>query len=285
MATSFGGEILVDAVVKRIIVKDGRAVGVELADGRTFKATKMVVSNVDIGTTVRLAGEENFGSAIVKKVNALKAQAWGRFDLHIASNEPPNYSGVDDPAINRSLNVFVGYEGIDDIDRHTDEARKNEFPRKPSFHAGCQTLYDPSLAPPGKHTLWEWMYVSPQLSMETTESIAEYTETVLARWREFAPNLGGDALVDAYPYYLRKWRARFLVPSISNGQYYDKRPTAELSGYRTPIKGLYLCHSSSHPGGTVRFGPCYNALTVIAKDFGISKWWSDPVPGIPLASE
>ncbi|MDG6904731.1 MAG: NAD(P)/FAD-dependent oxidoreductase [Nitrososphaerota archaeon] len=281
----FGGVVLVDAVVKRIIVKDGRAIGVELLDGRVFNSGKMVISNVDIGATIRLTGEENFGPDLVKKINSLKAPAWGKFDLHIASNESPKYK-VDDPAINRSLNVFVGYESVDDLDKHTDEARKNQFPKEPSFHAGCQTLYDTSLAPPGKHTLWEWMYISPQLSMETTESIAQkYKEAVLARWQEFAPNLKGETMIDVYPYYVRKWRARPLLPSISNGQYYDNRPISDLSGYRTPVSGLYLCHSSSHPGATVRFGPCYNALTVIARDFNLAKWWSDPVPGVPLASE
>ena len=283
--TSFGGEVLLDSAVSRIVIKEGSAVGVELIDGRVINSRKLVISNVDIGATVKLAGEENFGSDIVKKVSALKAPTWGKFDLHIASNEPPKYD-VDDPMVNRSLNVFVGYEGVDDIDKHTEEARRNEFPKKPSFHAGCQTLYDPSLAPPGKHTLWEWMYISPQLSMETTESIAQkYKEAVLSRWREFAPNLKVDTLIDVYPYYVRKWRARPLLPSISNGQYYNNRPIPELSNYKTPIRGLYLCHSSSHPGATVRFGPAYDALTVIAKDIGITKWWSDPVPGVPLSSE
>ena len=53
----------------------------------------------------------------------------------------------------------------------------------------------------------------------------------------------------------------------------EHRPTDELAQYRTPIPGLYLCGASQHPHGYITFGPGYNALSVIAEDLGLDKWW------------
>mgnify|MGYP002064110249 CR=1 FL=1 len=51
------------------------------------------------------------------------------------------------------------------------------------------------------------------------------------------------------------------------------RPNQECSQYRTPVKGLYLCGSTTHPHGFITFGPGYNALAAIAEDFDLDTWW------------
>jgi len=54
------------------------------------------------------------------------------------------------------------------------------------------------------------------------------------------------------------------------------RPNDECSNNRTPIKKLYTCGASNHPGGMVLFGPSYLAANAIAEDYGIDKWWVEP---------
>ena len=65
----------------------------------------------------------------------------------------------------------------------------------------------------------------------------------------------------------------WMVGKIADNNIMDSRPTKTLSQYKTPIDGLYLCGSCTHPHGFITFGPAYNALQVIADDFGLEKWW------------
>ena len=283
---ALGGSVLTNAPVEEISVKAGRAEGVKLSNGKIFHAKKLIVCNVSVGTMLQLVGRDHLSRTIVRQIESLESPEGGKFDLHLASAEPPRYANVDDPAINRSLNVFVGYDSLDDLDRHADETRRGRFPEKPSFHGGCQTLYDPTLAPPGRHTLWEWQFVSSQVSSDITpDRVETYREQTLARWRQFAPNLTSETILGVHPYYTLKGGHKDGFPSLKNGQHYAERPIPELAHYRTPIRGLYLAHASCHPGGQVRFAPAYNALTIIAQDLGIPKWWSDPAPGTPYTTE
>ena len=121
IVAAYGGSILTDAPVDSIIIRNGRAVGVRLTDGRMFNARKLVACNVDIFMALKLIGEDNLDSKLVREIHSVKLPDYGKFDLHIASLEPPKYSDIDDQEINRSLNVFVGYDGMDDIDIHADE--------------------------------------------------------------------------------------------------------------------------------------------------------------------
>jgi phytoene dehydrogenase-like protein len=66
----------------------------------------------------------------------------------------------------------------------------------------------------------------------------------------------------------------WMVGRIHPKNLLEHRPTDELSQYRTPIKGLYLCGASQHPHGYITFAPGYNSLGVIADDFGLDKWWA-----------
>jgi phytoene dehydrogenase-like protein len=53
----------------------------------------------------------------------------------------------------------------------------------------------------------------------------------------------------------------------------DDRPFPELSQYQTPVKDLYMCGATQHPHGFITFAPAYNALQVIADDYGLERWW------------
>ena len=65
----------------------------------------------------------------------------------------------------------------------------------------------------------------------------------------------------------------WMVGRIAESNLMLNRPSQALSQYRTPVKGLYLCGSTTHPHGFITFGPGYNALQVIADDYGLDKWW------------
>jgi len=66
---------------------------------------------------------------------------------------------------------------------------------------------------------------------------------------------------------------------MSEDQVLDQRPFPECSQYRTPIKGLYLCGASTHPGGNITGAPGYNAAGIIVRDLGKDPWWK-PVDAV-----
>lgn len=283
--TALGGEILTDSPVEEALVNDGKAVGVRLVDGKVYSAAKLVVCNTGMGAFLDFVGHA-LDESLVKKIGNIRTPVSGKLDLHIASNEPPRYEGADDPQIDRSLNVFVGYDDLSDLETHANDIKEGRFPQKPSFHGGCLSLYDHTVAPPGKYALWEWQFVSGKVvAGASQDKIDEYRDRILSRWREFAPNLTKSNLLGVHVAATQKGGHKSGYPSAGWGQSHYGRPTPELSGYRTPIKGLYLCHSSGHPGGQVRFAAALNAFKVIAEDLGLRKWWSEPAPGQPYAVE
>jgi phytoene dehydrogenase-like protein len=68
-------------------------------------------------------------------------------------------------------------------------------------------------------------------------------------------------------------RGDWMVGELNPQQALDQRPLPELSQYRTPLAGLFLCGSSCHPGGNITGAPGYNAAGVIARDLGLTPWW------------
>jgi phytoene dehydrogenase-like protein len=67
-----------------------------------------------------------------------------------------------------------------------------------------------------------------------------------------------------------------LVGAFTNGQIGYHRPFPGAGAYRTHLPGLYLCGSSSHPGGNITGLPGYNAAQVILADLGIVAAWAPP---------
>ncbi len=111
-------------------------------------------------------------------------------------------------------------------------------------------------------------------------------ETCIARWRHYAPNLDGRNILARFAYtpldIRRKMvsmeRGDFNHGRMSADQLFDRRPFAGVTSYRTPIPGLYLCGSSTHPGGVITGAPGHNAAGVIVDDLGLKKWWAPPDP-------
>ena len=96
-----------------------------------------------------------------------------------------------------------------------------------------------------------------------------------------APNLGPDA-IQRWATYTPLDIAR-RIPNMVQGDWMgglidvdnllDKRPFAELGQYKAPVDNLYMCGATQHPHGFVTFAPAYNALQVIADDYGLDRWW------------
>jgi phytoene dehydrogenase-like protein len=162
-----------------------------------------------------------------------------------------------------------------------------EIPKKLFFNGTTPTVFDPSQAPAGKHTAFMWQMVPYDLSDWGPKRWREIQDGVLdalhTRWAEFAPNLKKPGVVvnrfaqtplDIEAHVATMVKGDQLEGHLTDEQFYDRRPLPELSGYRTPIEGLFLCGGCCHPGANITGGPGYNSARVIAEDLGLNPWWN-----------
>jgi phytoene dehydrogenase-like protein len=158
----------------------------------------------------------------------------------------------------------------------------------------CPTLFDPSQAPPGRHTafMWEKLPFAVHGDPRNWDRLGQsHGEHLLRLWAQYAPNLAEatiDSLVrtplDTERSLPNMQAGDLLVGSFAGGQVGANRPFAGAGSYRTPVHGLYLCGGSTHPGGNIT-GLCgYNAARVIAADLDCPIWWNPPDAEQALAS-
>jgi phytoene dehydrogenase-like protein len=279
--------ILSASEVDRIILQGNRATGVELSDGRRFTAERLVASSLDLHQTFdRMLPPASLPEDIRRDVDGYPYQEGSLFSVHLALHKIPSYKAARfDPDINRAWVVNLGYETLDDFDRDWQDIRRCRVPENPRLNVAVNSLFDPTDAPEGKATGLIRVFAPfevENLGSGGWESFKDvYMRRCIVKWQQYCEDFGDGDILDAKPYtpldiqskITNMVRGDWMVGRISEDNLLANRPTRALSQYRTPIEGLYLCGSCTHPHGFITFGPGYNALQVIADDFGLEKWW------------
>jgi phytoene dehydrogenase-like protein len=174
--------------------------------------------------------------------------------------------------------------GLDHSDQFSEIVRHHEAGTMPPtvMWGACPTLFDPSQAPPGCHTGFMWEKLPYHLHGDARNWDGErerHGRQMLKLWQEHAPNLEEAVIasftrspLDVERSFPNMRYGDLLVGALSHGQIGYNRPFAGAGQYRAHINGLYLCGSSSHPGGNITGLPGYNAAQVILADCGLT--WS-----------
>jgi len=267
--------------VRRILTRNGRASGIELADGRHIEA-KIVVSNLDVRTTCRdLLGLDRTAPEMREFLDNWRfgpehCLGTPSFALHA----PPDYkSARHDPDINRCFYTIVGFENAEQVSEYILQAFSGRPPELPGAGTWVNTLWDPSQAPPGKHAMNGW-YFFPKASdlteAEWDEVRATYNARFLALWQKYASNMTRDNVIADALYTPFDMEREMGMPE---GDFGHGRPKTgilnladaadrSLGWSRTGTEGLYLC-----AGNGVSAGPGYCAFKAIAKDFELPEIW------------
>ena len=283
-----GGRVWEASPVREIIIENGKAKGVILDDGRRFYARKCIASSVDIPQTfLHLIGKDKLSREVAEKAEGFKFAKLVLFSVHLALNEPLKYTSAKfNPDIDLGFNYNVGLESIPDFEAHLREVNEGVPPRKPGMQCAVPTLHDPVQAPPGKHTAFLWQFAPYHLKDGGPEAWdrvkEEYMEVCLERWRQYAPNCNSKNIIAKYSFSPLDVERKLInmkggdhcVGAATFDQMLENRPFPGLLPYRTPIEGLYLCGSGSHPFGNCTGAPGYNAAGVICEDLKIPQWWS-----------
>ncbi|GIK82151.1 MAG: NAD(P)/FAD-dependent oxidoreductase [Pseudorhodoplanes sp.] len=285
-----GGDIRLMTEPRRILVEDGRAAGIETMDGDIIRARKFVVSSLNPHQTfLDLLDPALLPAAVRAQAEGFKYNLLAPlFALNLALVEPPQYVAARErPELARAFMVILG---LDHVDQFDDIVRHHETGTIPPtvMWGACPTLFDPSQAPAGRHTAFMWEKLPYRLGGDAENWVGargQHGRDMLALWTHYAPNLG-HAVIDSFVRSPREValslpnmrEADLLIGAFSHGQVGYNRPFPGAGHYRTAIQGLYLCGSSSHPGGNVTGLPGYNAAQVIMRDLGLAPdWLPEPI--------
>ncbi|MDQ3575805.1 MAG: NAD(P)/FAD-dependent oxidoreductase, partial [Actinomycetota bacterium] len=148
---------------------------------------------------------------------------------------------------------------LDNMARAAYEARRGLLPTEPLLIVGQQSVADPTRAPHGGHTLWVETHVPPVPREGSWDHVRQrFLDRVLGRLEEHAPGLGGRVVGSAVrtPPDLESENPNLVGGDLAGGsnaldQQVIFRPVPGWFRYATPVKGLYLCSASAHPGGGV----------------------------------
>lgn len=275
-----GVDLIENSLVERIIVEDGRAVGVT-ARGTDYRATKLVASNADVRQTLLgLVGVEHLSPVWAKRAADFRygpshVLATPMFCLY----EAPEYKSARwEPDIDRCFYTVVGNDGPEDMARYIRDAYSGRLP-KPAAGTWVNSLWDRSQAPEGRHSATGWYFfpcASELSTAEWTEVREHYNEQFLDTWAEFAPNMTRDNVIAHKLYTPDQMERKVMMREgdFSHGEFVPdqqgvNRPFPEASNYLTEIDGLYLCGPSAYPGGGVHSACGYNAYKKIAGDLDL----------------
>ncbi len=275
-ARGFGAEIRTGATVARIATQDGAATGVVLSTGEEV-AARAVVSNADPKRTLLgLVDPVDLDPDFIHKISNYRTPGV-LAKVHLALSGLPEFSALRSAgaAASGALSgrIHIGPE-IDYLERAYDAAKYGDFSPHPYCDVTIPTITDPSLAPAGKHVMSIAAQFAPyRLKNGDWKGKREALgDTVVDTIAAYAPNLKGlishrqvlTPLDLEETYGLTGGNVLHGEPALD--QLFTMRPLLGWAQYRTPVRGLYLCGSGTHPGGGVTGAPGANASREVQKD-------------------
>ena len=270
-----GAEIRTDAEVDRVAINaSGRAVGVALADGSLVRAQRVVSCAHPVTTYLSLIGEERLPGDVVRDVKRYRTRS-GSVKLNVALSELPAFPAWDQEGDLHKGLVAVS-PSVEYLERAWDDAKYGRMSDHPYVEVVFPTAHEPQgLAPRGKHLMLAFSQYGPyELAEGSWDEGGRdgYAARVLKALGEFAPSLE-SAVEHLEVLTPRDIEERFgliggniMQGELTPDQLFSFRPIPGHGDYRTPIAGMYLCGSGTHPGGGVMGVPGRNAASVILRD-------------------
>src|SRR3984893_15699220 len=277
-AKQAGVEIRTNAEVQHIRIKDGAATGVVVSDGEEI-AVDAVVSGLDPKRTFfQLMDPSQLDPTFALRIRNIRANGTVA-KVNFALGELPSFPSlagtVGPDGFRQALSgrIHIGPE-IDYLERAFDASKYGQFSDAPYLDLSIPTLLDPSLAPAGKHVLSAYVQFAPfKLRDGNWDSRRESLgETVIKTISAYSPNFAG--LVEASqiitPQDLET-KFGFTGGHIFHGelaldQLFTMRPVLDWARYKTPIRGLLLCGSGTHPGNGLTGACGANAAREIIRE-------------------
>ena len=270
-----GGNIKAGSAVKNILVKNNRSYGLALENGDEIYADK-IVSNLDVKRTfLKVVEKKELPSEFYTAVKNFKIRG-SSGKLNIALDDKPIWKSIpkDDPASAGDLHFT---QSIEEMEGAYDDWKDGKWSTLPYVDMCIPTLNDPTMAPQGKHYMSVFVQYVPYNLADggwTEEKRIQFGDHVMKRIGNYSTNFK-DIVLHAEVRTPKELEAEvgltegnIFQGELTMDQLMFNRPIPGYAQYKSPIKNLYMCGSSTHPGGGVMGAPGANAARVILNDLG-----------------
>jgi len=265
-ARGFGAEIRCEAPVARILTGAGRATGVVLESGEEFEAPA-VLSSADVRQTMLdLLEPGTLDQDFEREVRRFKFRG-SSGKVNLALDALPEFTCLPSAETGgEHLRGAISFSpSVDYMERAYDDAKYGRFSRRPYIDMVIPTLVDPAMAPPGKHVMSCFVQYAPYHLADGTawddDMRDSFGEAVVDTIEERAPNIR-DVILHRQvltPLDIERelgmTEGNIFQGELSLEQLFWSRPVPGFARFRTPVRGLWLCGSSSHPGGGIMGAP------------------------------
>ena len=274
-AKEAGAEIRTDAEVERIRIKDGAVVGVVLKDGEEI-AGEAVVSGVDPKRTFfSLIDPSQLDPVFANRIKNFRAKG-NVAKVNLALGGLPGFTALE--ANERALRALSGRihigPDIDYLERAFDDSKYGELSRAPYLDVTIPTILDPALAPDGKHVLSAYVQFAPyklkegnwashrrELGLRVINTLAPYAPD-LSSLVEGMQVITPEDLETCYGF----TGGHIFHGELALDQLFTMRPVLDWARYKTPIRGLFLSGSGTHPGNGLTGASGANAAREIIRE-------------------
>ncbi len=275
-AAAHGVEIRLSAPIAKVIVERDRAVGVATERGEEIRA-RAVVSNLNPKLLyLRLIEADALPSGFRRRIETYRCGS-GTFRLNVALSELPDFTALPgrEPAEHHTAGIIIA-PSLGYMEQAYFDARSTGWSRRPIVELVVSSTLDDTLAPPGQHVASLFcQHVAPALPDGSSWDVHRDTvaDLMIATVDAYAPNFKRSVLGRQIFTPLDLERTFGLVGgdifhgALDLGQIFSARPVLGYADYRSPIRGLYMCGSGTHPGGGVTGAPGHNAAREIVRDF------------------
>jgi phytoene dehydrogenase-like protein len=272
-AEHFGAKIMTEAPVEKVIVKNGRAVGVALENGDEYKADKVISGLAPKLSFLKMVDETDLPNDFVTDIKNFRIRG-SSGKVNLALDVLPEFTCLpgNGPHLRGAISISPDF---DYIEKAYDDAKYGNFSEAPYIDIIIPSVLDPEMAPPGKHVMSCFVQYAPY--------------NIKGGWNDQKREDFGDAVINALARYAPNIKEiilhrQVLTPAdiestfgmtegnIFHGeltlqQLFALRPAVKWANYKTPITNYYQCGSGTHPGGGITGSPGEMAAKKILKDW------------------
>lgn len=268
-----GVKIRTDSPVARVLADKGRASAIELESGETI-AAKIIAANVGPAPLFnKLCDPADLPADFRARIARYKTGS-GTFRMNVALSELPRFAALPKPGAHMGAGIIMA-PSLDYMDRAFDDSKAFGWSRQPIVEMLIPSTLDDSLAPPGAHvaSLFCQQFAPTLPGGRSWDDAREAAaDTVLDAVETSAPGFKASILARQI-HSPRDLERKFGLAGgdifhgrMSLDQIWAARPVLGYADYRSPIPGLYMCGSGTHPGGGVTGAPGHNAARAILRD-------------------
>ncbi len=268
----FGGEIRTEAPVRRILVKNGKVLGVALENGEEIHAD-IVVSNLDPKRTfTRIMEKEDIPADLRKKAENFRIRG-SSGKVNMALTGMPDFPSLP-PGHELRKGSFQFLDSLERMERAYDDWKHGRWSEDPFIEMTQSSVWDPTLAAPGHYFVSCFIQYCPA-EVEggwTPEKRDAFGRTVIDQISRYSPNFRNliAHMEVRTPFEIEQevglTEGNIFQGELTIDQLMFNRPFPGYSQYRGPVKGMYMCGSGTHPGGGVSSACGANSAREILRD-------------------